>query len=123
MDIAGNVAEAYSFLNGEFNYDLIVSDVMMPNVDGVTFTKQLKADLNFSHIPIILLSAKTESYTKVDALLSGADVYIEKPFSLIYLKAQIVSLLDNRKLIFDTYNKSPLASYSTLATNKKMNFL
>ena len=119
VDVAGDVAEAYSLLNGRFNYDLIVSDVMMPNIDGITFVKQLKSDLDFSHIPVILLSAKTENYTKVDALMSGADVFIEKPFSLIYLKAQIISLLDNRRLVFDTYNKSPLASYSTLVTNKK----
>lgn len=88
-------------------------------IDGITFTKQLKSDLSFSHIPLILLSAKTENYSKIEGLMAGAEVYIEKPFSLQYLKAQIISLLENRKMIFETYNKSPLASYTTLATNKK----
>lgn len=100
-------------------FDLIISDIMMPGVDGISFSRKIKRDLNFSHIPIILLSAKTENSVKIEGLRSGADVFIEKPFSMSYLKAQINSLLENRRAILDTFNQSPLASYSLLTTNKK----
>jgi len=100
------------------SFDLIVSDIMMPGIDGISFTKKLRADLNYSHMPVILLSAKTENTAKVEGLLSGADVFIEKPFSISYLKAQIASLLENRRVILEAFNRSPLASYSTLVTNK-----
>ena len=91
---------------------------MMPDIDGISLVKKLKADLNYSHIPIILLSAKIENSTKIEGLRSGADVFIEKPFSTLYLKAQISSLLKNRKAILDVFNSSPLAPYSTIVTNK-----
>src|SRR5690606_32371869 len=92
--------------------------IMMPDIDGISLVKKLKADLNYSHIPIILLSAKIENSTKIEGLRSGADVFIEKPFSTLYLKAQISSLLKNRKAILDVFNSSPLAPYSTIVTNK-----
>lgn len=102
----------------ERNYDLIISDIMMPDIDGISFTKKIKADLNYSHIPVILLSAKTDNVVKVEGLRSGAEVFMEKPFSTSFLKAQILSLLENRKTILEAFNRSPLASYSTLVTNK-----
>lgn len=117
VDTALNATEALTMME-EKSYDLIISDIMMPGIDGITFTKKIKADLNYSHIPVILLSAKTENAAKVEGLLSGADVFIEKPFSTSYLKAQISSLIENRKVMLDAFNRSPLASYSTLVTNK-----
>jgi DNA-binding response OmpR family regulator len=116
-DTALSAAEALELLEYK-SFDLIVSDIMMPGIDGISFTKKLRADLNYSHIPVILLSARTENAAKVEGLLSGADVFIEKPFSISYLKAQIASLLENRKAILEAFNRSPLASYSSLATNK-----
>ena len=117
VDTAENAAKALDLLN-EKNYNLIISDIMMPDVDGISLVKKLKADINYSHIPIILLSAKIENSTKIEGLRSGADVFIEKPFSTLYLKAQISSLLKNRKAILDVFNSSPLAPYSTIVTNK-----
>lgn len=102
----------------EKSYHLIVSDIMMPGIDGISFVKKIKSDVNYSHIPVILLSAKIENSTKAEGLLSGADAFIEKPFSPIHLKAQIASLLKNRKNILDAFNRSPLASYASLTTNK-----
>jgi ligand-binding sensor domain-containing protein/signal transduction histidine kinase/DNA-binding response OmpR family regulator len=99
-------------------YDLIISDIMMPDVDGISFTKRIKADLNYSHIPVILLSAKTENAVKIEGLRSGAEVFVEKPFSTSFLKAQVLSLLENRRAILEAFNRSPLASYSMLITNK-----
>jgi signal transduction histidine kinase/ligand-binding sensor domain-containing protein/DNA-binding response OmpR family regulator len=112
-----SATEALKLLEDK-SFDLIVSDIMMPGIDGISFTKRLRADLNYSHIPVILLSAKTENTAKVEGLLSGADVFIEKPFSILYLKAQIASLLENRRTILEAFNRSPLASYSSLVTNK-----
>ena len=92
---------------------------MMSDIDGLEFVRMIRSDVNYSHIPIILLSAKTENSIKVEGLHSGANVFIEKPFSILYLRAQINSLLENRKAILETFNRSPLASYSLLATNKR----
>ena len=90
----------------------------MPGIDGISFVKKLKSEIIYSHVPVILLSAKTENAIKIEGLLSGADVFIEKPFSISYLKAQISSLLENRKTMLDAFNRSPLISYSKLASNK-----
>lgn len=117
VDTALSATEALKLLEDK-SFDLIVSDIMMPGIDGISFTKRLRADLNYSHIPVILLSAKTENTAKVEGLLSGADVFIEKPFSISYLRAQIASLLENRKAILEAFNRSPLSSYASLVTNK-----
>lgn len=116
-DTSFDATQALKMLEDK-NFDLIISDIMMPGIDGISFTRKIKTDLNYSHIPIILLSARTENVTKVEGLRSGADVFIEKPFSISFLKAQIASLIDNRKAIQEAFNRSPLASYSSLTTNK-----
>ncbi len=117
VDTALSATNAWTLLGGE-GYDLIISDIMMPDVDGISFTKRIKADLNYSHIPVILLSAKTDNAVKIEGLTSGAEVFMEKPFSTTFLKAQIHSLLENRRTILESFNRSPLASYSSLVTNK-----
>lgn len=117
VETAEDAQSALSLLE-EKHFNLIISDIMMPGVDGISFVKKLKSDVSYSHIPVILLSAKIENSTKAEGLMSGADAFIEKPFSTIYLKAQIASLLKNRRAILDLFNRSPLASYSSLATNK-----
>ncbi len=121
VDTALDVDEAFSLLESN-SYELIISDIMMPGIDGISFTKKLKSDINYNHIPIILLSAKTENAVKAEGLHSGAEVFIEKPFSVSYLKAQIISLLENRRIILETFNRSPLLSYSILGTNKDEQF-
>lgn len=117
VDTAPNAHKAWELLE-QNGYDLIISDIMMPDIDGISFTRSVKADLNYNHIPVILLSAKTENAVKIEGLRSGAEVFMEKPFSTSFLKAQILSLLENRKTILEAFNRSPLASYSMLATNK-----
>ncbi|MEN9918291.1 MAG: hypothetical protein RL662_727 [Bacteroidota bacterium] len=115
--VAADVKEAQNLLS-KTSFDLIVSDIMMPGIDGISFARIVKTNTNLCHIPLILLSAKTENSVKIEGLQSGADVFIEKPFSIVYLKAQINSLLENRRVILDTFNKSPLASYTILTSNK-----
>lgn len=77
--------------------DLIISDVMMPKMDGISMCNMVKANIKTSHIPVILLTAKGSDDDKIVGLKSGADIYIPKPFSMDVLKAQIKSILENRK--------------------------
>jgi signal transduction histidine kinase/ligand-binding sensor domain-containing protein/DNA-binding response OmpR family regulator len=77
--------------------DFIVSDIMMPNVDGVELLQSLKSNINTSHIPIVLLTAKTTIESKLEGLTFGADDYITKPFSVPYFKARISNLISQRK--------------------------
>ncbi len=95
--------------------DLIVSDVMMPEMDGFGFCRHIKSDLTYSHIPIILLTAKNTLKSKITGLELGADAYIEKPFSPEHLHVQIANLLSNRskiKLHFES--PAPIKTPSTL---------
>lgn len=83
--------------------DLIISDVMMPVMDGLDMVKAIKADHNTCHIPIILLSAKSSLDDRIAGLEQGIDDYITKPFSSTYLKTKILSLLRQRKQLQDLY--------------------
>jgi ligand-binding sensor domain-containing protein/signal transduction histidine kinase/CheY-like chemotaxis protein len=110
-------ADALKVLDQE-TVDLVISDVMMPNMNGYEFCNHLKNQIDYSHIPVILLTAKTSMQSKIEGLESGADAYIEKPFSTDYLIAQIANLLTNRNIIKESFSKSPHAPYKTIATSK-----
>ena len=86
--------------------DLIISDVMMPEKDGIEMTRELRADMMTSHIPIILLTAKTTIESKLEGLEYGADDYITKPFSATYLQARVQNLLIQRKKLQSFYRDS-----------------
>jgi signal transduction histidine kinase/DNA-binding response OmpR family regulator/ligand-binding sensor domain-containing protein len=77
--------------------DLIISDIVMPGMDGFTFCRIIKENLSYSHIPVILLTAKTTTEEKVTGFEAGADAYITKPFEPPYLEAVIKSQLKNRE--------------------------
>ncbi len=81
--------------------DVIVSDVMMPRMDGNEFCQKVKSNIEYSHIPVILLTAKTTVEAKVEGMQSGADIYIEKPFSMKQLHLQITSLLRMRQNFYE----------------------
>lgn len=81
--------------------DLVVSDVMMPIMDGIELTKQLKANKSFWQLPIILLSAKNKEEDKTEAYAVGADAYITKPFKFEELEVRINALLANRKKMIE----------------------
>ncbi len=98
--------------------DLIISDVMMPRMDGIEFCQKIKADLSYSHIPVILLTAKTHLQSKIEGLNSGADAYIEKPFSVEYLEARISNLLSNRAKIRAAFLNSPFTTSGSVAMTK-----
>lgn len=83
--------------------DIIITDVMMPEMNGFEMTNSLKQDIRTSHIPIIMLTAKADQQSRVSGLLVGADVYINKPFERKELLLQISNLLRTRKIIFEKY--------------------
>ena len=82
---------------------------MMPDMDGLELARTIKGDINISHIPFILLTAKTDIESKLEALELGVDDYITKPFSLAYLEARIENLLKIREQL-QGYFKSTLTS-------------
>ncbi|MGB5528361.1 MAG: response regulator, partial [Ignavibacteriaceae bacterium] len=109
-----NVAEA---VNGEQGFrkaeklipDLIVSDVMMPKVDGIEMMKRLKNDAKTSHIPLILLTAKSEQNNKLEGLGLGAEAYLTKPFDIQELHVRIRSLIEQRKKLQLKYSKGEIS--------------
>lgn len=85
--------------------DLIISDVMMPIMDGITLCSTLKNDNRTSHIPIILLTARTPLVFRIEGIETGADDYVTKPFSPIYLKSRVRNLINNREKIKEKFRK------------------
>lgn len=83
--------------------DMVISDIMMPEMDGIEYLKRVKENSNICHIPIILLSAKSSLNDQIQGLEYGADEYITKPFSSTYLKARVDSLLRQRQMLYDYY--------------------
>lgn len=77
--------------------DLVISDVMMPEMDGKTLVKKMKSNINVNHIPIVLLTAKASDEDKAEGFETGADAYISKPFSIDLLKIRIANMLENRE--------------------------
>ena len=94
--IAHNGAEALKIVHDK-EIDLIVSDVMMPEMDGYELTRTIKGDANYNHLPIILLTAKTQEEDEEEGLEAGADEFLTKPFRLKDLKLRIDNIIENRK--------------------------
>jgi signal transduction histidine kinase/DNA-binding response OmpR family regulator len=88
---------------------LVISDVMMPGIDGFELCRRIKKDLKMSHLPIILLTSRSSLNAEISGLEAGADAYITKPFSMPYLKTRVSNLLENRKHIVNHFSTSPLA--------------
>lgn len=87
----------------KFVPDIIISDVMMPQKDGIEMTRELRENMITSHIPIVLLTAKTTIESKLEGLEYGADDYITKPFSATYLEARVDNLLTQRAKLQNLY--------------------
>jgi len=97
--IAPNGVEALKIVKNK-HLDLIISDVMMPEMDGYELTRTLKSDERYDHLPIILLTAKTQEEDEDEALEAGADEIITKPFRLKELKLRIDNIIENRKRMY-----------------------
>ncbi|AIM39019.1 hypothetical protein KO02_21720 [Sphingobacterium sp. ML3W] len=115
--IAVNGPSALEILRGE-TIDLIVSDIMMEDMDGLELCRQIKRDIEISHIPIVLLSAKHDIETKLEGLEIGTDAYVEKPFSPFQLKAQLKNLLDKREELKKRYASTPNLEAKVTTHNK-----
>ena len=115
---ACNGKEALQLLNEENDISLIVSDVMMPEMDGFELCRTLKTNIEYSHIPIILLTAKTTMQSKIQGIELGANDYIEKPFSTEYLLVRIANLLSNQDKLRQAFTSSPFVKAKTIALSK-----
>lgn len=102
----------------EESVHLVITDVMMPVMDGFELCRQIKSDFTFSHIPVIMLTAKNTLQSKIEGLETGADAYIEKPFSPEHLQVQVANLLSNRNKIREYFASSPLAHIKTMAYSR-----
>lgn len=98
--------------------DLIISDVMMPEMDGITLCRNLKSDMATSHIPVILLTARTPLIFKMEGLETGADDYVTKPFNFGILEARVWNLIENRQKLRSRYQKEIVLEPQNIAISE-----
>ncbi len=103
----------------KYDPDMIISDVMMPVMDGVEFCAKIKGDINFSHIPVILLTAKTNSDAEIEGLESGADYYLPKPFKWKQLALITKNLMEIRGTLKQKFSQQPFSSTDILSTGSR----
>ena len=109
-------AEALEMIGDEMP-DIILSDVMMPNVDGLELCKTIKHDFTTCHIPVVLLTARTAVEKKLEGLKTGADDYITKPFNNDVLVSRCNNLINMRRLLQRKFSQHPHHEADMLATN------
>lgn len=114
---ARNGRQALELLSQEV-IQLIVCDVMMPVMDGFELCITLKSNVEYTHLPLILLTAKNTLQSRIEGLEVGADAYIEKPFDAEHLQMQIANLLSNRNRIKEHFAHSPLVQLLTIAQSR-----
>ena len=99
--------------------ELIISDIMMPEKDGITLCREVKGDINLSHIPFIVLTAKTGLESKLEGVDSGADLYFEKPVDSRLLRASVHNIFNTRKKLQEYYAKNYFADTTELGGNRQ----
>ena len=117
---ACNGVEAMDLLE-KHNIQIIVTDLMMPMMDGMSLCRFIKGDIRLCHIPVVVLTAKVSMSDHIEALDAKAEAFIEKPFSIEHLRAQISNLLRGRDLLRSTFIHSPYALVSGISSNKADN--
>ena len=113
---ASNGEEGMNLIK-EQKIDLVVSDIMMPVMDGCQLCNFIKNDIEYSHIPVILLTAAVGVETRIETLEVGADGYIEKPFAIELLMANISNLFKNKEIAYRQFANSPLSHFNSLSFN------
>ena len=113
--VAANGEDALELVESQ-RIDLVVSDIMMPGIDGVTLCNRIKSTTEYCHIPVILLTAAVGMETRIETLQAGADGYIEKPFAIELLKANIANLFKNREIANRQFTQSPLTHFNSMVT-------
>lgn len=101
-------------------YDIIVSDVMMPEMNGIELCSKVKSNLTTSHIPVVLLTAKVEPGDYIDGFENGADLYVSKPFSADVLKAQVKGILAIRRQLRLKFGNNPSVNTNELVPNSRI---
>ncbi|MFI3322950.1 MAG: hybrid sensor histidine kinase/response regulator transcription factor, partial [Rikenellaceae bacterium] len=99
--------------------NFILCDVMMPNMNGVEFTKILKEDISTSHIPIIMLTAKSDQKDFTEGYLAGADYYISKPFNSEHLELMVENMQNTRRRNFQRFQQQDEVIISEVVTNSR----
>ncbi|MDR0698942.1 MAG: response regulator [Tannerella sp.] len=117
VETAVNGIEALAILK-EKNVDLVLSDIMMPEMNGFELCKHIKEDLNYSHIPVVLVTAKNDLQSKIQGLEAGADAYVEKPFSMNHLITQLTTILNNRQREKEAFMRKPFLPIRNIGMNK-----
>jgi signal transduction histidine kinase/ligand-binding sensor domain-containing protein/DNA-binding response OmpR family regulator len=117
VEKAKNGIEALDILNQK-SIDIVVSDIMMPEMDGFELCEVIKSDTEYSHIIVILLTAKNDLNSKIKGLETGADAYVEKPFSFQYLQTLLTSLINNRRREMELFLRKPFLSAQQYRMNK-----
>jgi ligand-binding sensor domain-containing protein/signal transduction histidine kinase/AraC-like DNA-binding protein len=97
------------------NIDLIVTDLLMPEMDGLQLCHEIKSNIDSSHIPVVMLTAKADVKSRIEGLEAGADAYVEKPFSTEHLLAQISNILTNRTKVRQAFINSPTPDAGSIA--------
>ena len=88
---------------------------MMPRMDGAEFCRTIRRNANTSHIPLVMLTAKTDDISKTESMNCGADAFIEKPFSIEYLKACCQNMVNTRRMLWKKFSSTPLEPISQVA--------
>ena len=115
---AFNGEEAYKMLSKRLP-DIIVSDIMMPKVDGLEFTKRVKQDVSTSHIPVILLTAKTDEKDHTEGYKCGAEAYLAKPFNAQNLELLIENIQNNRRKVIERFKQAEEMNVTQVTNNPR----
>jgi YesN/AraC family two-component response regulator len=114
---ASHGVEALAILDQE-PVDIVISDVMMPLMSGFELCKTIKSVVDYSHIPVVLLTAKNNLDSRLAGLEMGADAYLEKPFSVQHLLLQITTLMSNREKMRKSFAQSPTLMPQSMALTR-----
>ncbi|PST82870.1 hypothetical protein C7T94_09550 [Pedobacter yulinensis] len=115
---AFNGFEAQELL-AQYQVDLIISDIMMPVTDGMEFLKAVKENIDHSHIPFILLTARANSESEIEGITLGADAYLIKPFKWKHVLAVVKNLVESRNKLREKFARQPFAPANSLTTNSR----
>ncbi|HEY4786586.1 MAG TPA: helix-turn-helix domain-containing protein, partial [Bacteroidales bacterium] len=99
--------------------DIIISDIIMPGMDGIELCRRIKTDERTSHIPIILLTARDSEENTIEGFENGADDYIPKPFNISILKVRVKNLYQSRSLLRNKFISEPEASVKEISPSKQ----